>query len=294
MNMETNYNGHSKKSGIYQITNKVNGRIYIGSAQQFKRRWAQHKNSLHQIKHYNKFLQADFNKCGMDAFVFEVIEVVDGDTKARREIEQTYIDKQIEQGNWEQCYNLIKKTVLENGPRKVKKEPWNKGKKWPEMSGENHPRFGLKHSDETKQAISKTKTGNSVAWNKGIPSSDETRQKISSFFKGRPSGRKGFALSEEHKQKIGLGNKGKISPNKGKKVSLLTKKKQSQAKKGKPQELARKNLEGIILVSPDGLLFECLDGGLNEFAKRHGLQAGNLSMLILGKRKSHKGWIIKN
>ena len=79
--MEYKYEGYSFKSGIYKIINKFNGRIYIGSAKRFIERWKSHTSSLRTQKHSNKFLQADFNKCGEDAFVFEVVEVTDGKTK---------------------------------------------------------------------------------------------------------------------------------------------------------------------------------------------------------------------
>ena len=36
--MEYKYEGHSLKSGIYKITNKLNDRVYIGSAKEFKNR----------------------------------------------------------------------------------------------------------------------------------------------------------------------------------------------------------------------------------------------------------------
>ena len=82
---------YSLKSGVYKITNKINGRIYIGSAKEFKRRYNQHRIGLIKKKHSNKFLQADFDKCGEDAFVFEVIEVVEGPQENRLLVEQTYI-----------------------------------------------------------------------------------------------------------------------------------------------------------------------------------------------------------
>lgn len=66
------------KSGIYKITNIKNNRIYIGSAKMFKERYRQHFAALKSNKHSNYFLQADYNKCGFDAFIFEIIEVVSG------------------------------------------------------------------------------------------------------------------------------------------------------------------------------------------------------------------------
>ena len=102
--MEFIYSGNSLKAGIYKITNKTNGRIYIGSAKLFKVRWYQHSHSLSVGKHANSFLQADFNKCGTDAFIFEVLDVIDG-TKEHRLIKEDRYLKQYYDG-CKNCYNM--------------------------------------------------------------------------------------------------------------------------------------------------------------------------------------------
>jgi group I intron endonuclease len=63
--METNY--------IYKITNKVNGKVYIGKTKDPERRWREHKNeSLKAEKKYVIYLA--LNKYGINNFDFEVIE----------------------------------------------------------------------------------------------------------------------------------------------------------------------------------------------------------------------------
>ena len=47
---------------IYQITNMVNGKYYIGSAESFARREWQHKYDLKRGAHKNPHLQASWNK----------------------------------------------------------------------------------------------------------------------------------------------------------------------------------------------------------------------------------------
>jgi group I intron endonuclease len=100
--------GNASKNGIYRITNKENGRVYYGSCKSFKRRFLGHRNSLEAGKHQNRFLQADFNKCGAESFLFEVVEIVDGDRHVRLDIEQNYLDKFYDDGK--NCYNLRKST----------------------------------------------------------------------------------------------------------------------------------------------------------------------------------------
>lgn len=104
--MKIDYKGHANDNGIYRIINTVNQRVYYGSAKRFKSRFASHNNLLLRNKHSNVFLQSDYNKCGTMAFVFEVVEVVEGTRKERLEREQFYIDQYFDGGK--DCYNLRK------------------------------------------------------------------------------------------------------------------------------------------------------------------------------------------
>lgn len=105
--MEVEYNGHANNNGIYCIRNKINGRVYYGSCLRFKSRYRSHANALMSNKHGNRFLQADYNKCQSENFIFEVVEIVNGDKATRLAREQEYIDKYFDNGI--QCYNLRKK-----------------------------------------------------------------------------------------------------------------------------------------------------------------------------------------
>ncbi len=67
-------------AGIYKITNKQTGFIYIGCSTQLKRRFRVHKNYLKKNKHENKLLQEAYNQYGLDAFEFEVIKEYPADT----------------------------------------------------------------------------------------------------------------------------------------------------------------------------------------------------------------------
>lgn len=63
-----------KKSGIYQIRNIKNNKIYIGQSRRIAYRKSQHRRELKDGKHYNQYLQRSFDKYGDEAFVFEVLE----------------------------------------------------------------------------------------------------------------------------------------------------------------------------------------------------------------------------
>lgn len=63
---------------IYRITNKINGKMYIGQTHNYyKTRWSQHKKEAFKKhrKSYNYPLYKSFRKYGIDNFEFKVIEI---------------------------------------------------------------------------------------------------------------------------------------------------------------------------------------------------------------------------
>src|SRR5690606_37979296 len=111
--MKKEFKGNANKGGVYQIRNLRNGKVYIGSAKFFKQRANQHQQRLNQGKHHNKHLLASWNKWGSNNFLFEVLEVVEGDKLQRTKREQFYINQYLDK--WEQCYNFQKKSVCKLG-----------------------------------------------------------------------------------------------------------------------------------------------------------------------------------
>lgn len=61
-------------SGIYQITNTITGKRYIGSAVDIVGRWCNHRSELRRGTHHSKHLQSSWKKHGEDAFLFEILE----------------------------------------------------------------------------------------------------------------------------------------------------------------------------------------------------------------------------
>lgn len=67
------------KTGIYKITNKINGNAYIGLSVDIENRWKSHKTRYKDAtnKEYDKVLYQAFRKYGIENFDFEIIEECD-------------------------------------------------------------------------------------------------------------------------------------------------------------------------------------------------------------------------
>lgn len=65
-----------KSTGVYKITNLVNGKFYVGSASStFYLRFHQHCSDYRKHKHQSPILVKAFNKYGIDNFEFSIIEI---------------------------------------------------------------------------------------------------------------------------------------------------------------------------------------------------------------------------
>lgn len=162
-------NGYDKAAGIYQLVNKINGKIYIGATSNFKERSMTHQRAFKKNNHDNKQLQNDWNQYGSDVFVFGVLEVVQN-PEERLKAEKNWIEMLY--GN--NCYNeLIGRTHSDVTKQKLREA-----------------KLGKTHSEAAKQKMSETRRGK-----KGQPKSEATKQKIS-------QARLGKCFSEATKQKM--------------------------------------------------------------------------------------------
>jgi group I intron endonuclease len=63
-------------SGIYRITNRINGHSYVGSGVSIEGRWKTHRHRLRNGNHHSIALQRAWDKHGEKAFEFVVVEFV--------------------------------------------------------------------------------------------------------------------------------------------------------------------------------------------------------------------------
>jgi group I intron endonuclease len=115
-----------KLGGIYSITHTLSGRVYVGSALLFFKRWSEHRIKLNKNTHSNKRLQNFWNKYGEEAFEFKIVEIIKNPTKELLEQREQY---------WIDYYNSANRKIGFN----IRKIAQNN--------------MGLKHSEETKQKM---------------------------------------------------------------------------------------------------------------------------------------------
>lgn len=68
-------------SGIYQICNRLNRKVYIGSSKDIEKRWKSHERDLKNGRHPNKELQKDYLESPNPNFFFcfTILEICDDD-----------------------------------------------------------------------------------------------------------------------------------------------------------------------------------------------------------------------
>lgn len=76
-------------SGIYKITNTITGDFYIGSSNNVKRRWKEHKKPSTWKRYPNYLMYMDMKKYGLDKFVLEILAEVE--EEHLKEVEQQFI-----------------------------------------------------------------------------------------------------------------------------------------------------------------------------------------------------------
>lgn len=194
------------KSGVYKITNTVNGKVYIGSAVNLVKRTNDHKHHLRKGKHHSAKLQNAWNKYGESAFIFETLLLCSAENLLM--YEQHCIDgfNSVVSG-----YNICP------------------------TAGNT---TGVKCSDETRKKQAAAKIGR-VGNNLGNAHTEETRARISAALRGNNHSR-GRKASEETKAKLRVASTGN-SRRLGKFVSAETKEKLRKAALGNTNWLGKRH-----------------------------------------------------
>lgn len=188
---------------IYKIRNIVNNKCYVGSAVNYRKRKNKHISELERGIHHCEHLQRAWIKYGRDQFVFEIIEKVE--LKSRLILrEQYWIDFYSFKNIYNSCpvaYSRLGYVMPEEIKRKISKA--NKGHKLSEETKKkiSDANKGRKHSEQSKKKMSESRKGRK-AWNKGLETPENIKNKISNSLRGRTSPMKGRKHSKETIQKM--------------------------------------------------------------------------------------------
>lgn len=175
-------------TGIYEIVNLVNGKRYVGSAVDLRRRRRTHLRLLKNGKHHNAILLASWKKYGAGAFEFRVIELCPVEMLLTRE--QVAIDSLLPE------YNLSPTAGSTRGYRytdeqRAKMRGRKQGAEWVAQRSAQH--IGKKRSAATRANISAAMTGKTRG-----PRSPEHRARLS-------AARKDWQPSPEHMAALQMG-----------------------------------------------------------------------------------------
>lgn len=232
-------------TGIYQIRNTINGKIYIGSAVNLRERFHAHRGGLSRQEHHNAHLQNAWLKYGPDAFEIRILLLCSKDDLYF--YEQRCLDAfdAVKNG-----YNKSPTAGTVLGIKRTaeyieKVAASKRGKKQsPEVrairrAAMNRPEVRAKMSASCKAAIRKPKTAehilNAGRAQIGKVLSLETRAKLRAVNLGKKNG----PHSEETKLKISLAQKGR--PHSDEHISNLC---IAQQRRYDREKLIRENCKG--------------------------------------------------
>lgn len=172
------------ESGIYSIKNEINGKIYVGSTVNIKKRWDTHRYRLRHGKHLNRHLQAAWDAYGENSFEFSILEICDSPMLAVRE--EAWI-LYFGATNPDKGYNMRLQADSNRGMKlseehKEKISQALKGRRLSPEQMKNHKipsRKGAKHplSEETKRKIGLANKGKQSAL--GHRHTEEAKMKMS-------------------------------------------------------------------------------------------------------------------
>lgn len=282
---------------VYLVTNLISRKFYIGqTVRMLSKRWEEYENELLKPVEIEKrrkcniklkySTQKYFKETGNTDFLyFSILEIIDIElTEVEKlnilnEREIFFINEYRKKYGEENIYNI------KDGGGQTSGSNLSKGIK---------EFYKTEKGEELKTQMSEKMTGKSYEELFGKEKAEQIKKKIGKSSKERNSGENhpmfGKQHSDETKNKI---RKARL----GSHANEETKKKKSESMMGKnlgknSSNMKIYDLSETPLISSSGEIFtkiECL----NEFCRKHDLDATCMIRLLKGKVKSHKNWKIQ-
>lgn len=193
--------------GVYAITHRPSGRVYIGSSVCIANRWSNHRTDLNGNRHHSSYLQRVWSKYGPDEFEFTVL--LETTRQALRREERRLIRERQPEFN---CMMSLAEGPLKHDAATRAKMSVAQRRIWEErraagtdtLTAEHKARIaeahrGQNHTDEAKAKMR-------LSARMRPPVSDETRHKLSEAGKRSQKGR---VFSDEHRAKLSAARKGR-------------------------------------------------------------------------------------
>lgn len=221
--------------GVYVALCKSNGRYYVGSSCDIAKRKSRHLKDLRKGKHHNSFFQRVFNKYGEESFVWKIKQVET--IEQALALEQHYLYKSTLDGK---AMNIGLGATggdnLTRHPRRVeiiaqmretlaarmKALTKEERKALFGSPGVLNPRYGVKHTLETRKKMSDAVQARGFDHLKGIRKSAKGRANITAAAQARAQADgyvnafAGKSHSEETRQRCSAVNIGRKPPNRRK------------------------------------------------------------------------------
>lgn len=245
--------------GVYKLTNKINGKIYIGKSINIPLRLAGHRTDFRG----RAAIKRAIKKYKWENFDVEILfDDQTVDNYALLALESAFIDY-FQATDQKVGYNLCLFATDKSGipMSKRQKNLLSKQRKGKYL-GENNPFWGKTHNNTTKEKMRQCRIGKKA--------SKQTKEKMSKTRLGKPSGND---------------CNGQNNPMFGKNHSKSTKEKLKLLKLNKP-------VNKKILKFFNILTNEIFEGTQLGFIRKYNLNSGNVSLLIDKKSKSVKKWIL--
>ena len=175
-------------SGIYAITNTVNGKVYVGASVNIRKRFTVHRNQLCNGTHGSSYLQRAWKKHGALAFEFRPLLFCSPENLVL--YEQRAVDSysaKVRQFGYNHRPCVVSNLGIKHTEETIAKITANTPR------GAKHPYYGKRLSDAAYAAAAELK--------KQFGMSQGTKAKISASHKG-------VLKTEEHKNRIRLSNLG--------------------------------------------------------------------------------------